>query len=242
MGKDPAILFYTGDFLTGTSFFNDEQRGKYIKLLCEQHQNGHIPEEHMIEICKTYDSPVMKKFIKDSAGMYFNERMEEEAIRRKTYSESRRNNRIGSQKEEEEKQTYDKSHDKTYDSVMTEHMETGTDTINVIDNDIEDLYKNVVIFFDENCKPKTEASKKEWCDTLDKLIRIDGHTSEHIQNIIKRTRMDDFWRTNFLSVLKLRKKNKEGILYFTVFENKMIKKNGQNRIHTADEYAADRIG
>ena len=29
--------------------------------------------------------------------------------------------------------------------------------------------------------------------------------------------MDDFWRQNFLSVLKLRKK-KEGIPYFTVFE------------------------
>jgi hypothetical protein len=241
MGKDPAVLFYTGDFLTGTSFFNDEQRGKYIKLLCEQHQNGHIPEEHMIEICKTYDSPVMKKFAKDSAGMYFNERMEAETIKRKTYSESRRINRIGSQKEE--KQTYDESYDKTYDSVMTEHMENDNDNdnINVIDKEIENLFNSTVIYFDENCRPKTENQKKEWCDTLDKLVRLDKHTPEHIKNIIKRTRMDDFWRMNFLSVLKLRKKNKEGIMYFTVFENKKFKNNGQSRIHTADEYAADRI-
>lgn len=120
MAKDPAILFYTGDFLSGTAFFNDEQRGQYIKLLCEQHQNGHIPDNHMIEICKTYDNPVMKKFTKDSSGLYFNERMEQEIIKRKSYSESRRNNRLSTQKEEK-KETYDT----TYDSGMTEHMDNG---------------------------------------------------------------------------------------------------------------------
>lgn len=85
-----------------------------------------------------------------------------------------------------------------------------------------DLYKGIEIFFDEDCRPKTEKAKHEWYDTLDKLIRIDGYTPEHIHDVIKRARMDDFWRTNFLSVLKLRKKNKEGIMYFTVFEKKLL--------------------
>jgi len=94
MSKDPAILFYTSDFLAGTSFFTDEQRGQYIRLLCEQHQNGHIPEQHMINICKTYDSPVLKKFKKDQEGYYYQERMEREIQKRVSYSESRRNNRF----------------------------------------------------------------------------------------------------------------------------------------------------
>ena len=84
-----------------------------------------------------------------------------------------------------------------------------------------DLYKGIEIFFDEDCRPKTEKQIHDWYDTLDKLIRIDGYTPEHIHDVIKRARMDDFWRQNFLSVLKLRKKNKEGIPYFTVFEKKL---------------------
>ena len=42
MAKDPAVLFYTSDFLTGTILMNYEQKGKYITLLCIQHQHGII--------------------------------------------------------------------------------------------------------------------------------------------------------------------------------------------------------
>lgn len=87
--KDPAVLFYTKDFLTGTSFFSDAERGQYIRLLCEQHQNGHIPENHMLTICFSLGSPVAKKFIKDSDGNYYNERMEIEILKRQKFCESR---------------------------------------------------------------------------------------------------------------------------------------------------------
>ncbi len=87
MSKDPAVLFYTSDFLTGTAFFTDAQRGQYIRLLCEQHQIGHIPPEHMLEICKTADSPVIKKFTTDENGFFFNTRMEEEIEKRRQFSE-----------------------------------------------------------------------------------------------------------------------------------------------------------
>ena len=42
MAKDPAFLFYTGDFATGTQFLTDDQMGKYIRLLMAQHQHGHL--------------------------------------------------------------------------------------------------------------------------------------------------------------------------------------------------------
>ena len=32
MSKDPAVLFYTSDFLTGTMTMNDSQVGQYIRL------------------------------------------------------------------------------------------------------------------------------------------------------------------------------------------------------------------
>jgi len=91
--KDPAFLFYPGDFVTGTQFFTDEQVGKYIRLLMAQHQHGHLPEKHMILICGTYDIDVFSKFIKDSDGKYYNERLEDEIFKRKKYTESRANNR-----------------------------------------------------------------------------------------------------------------------------------------------------
>ena len=45
MNKDPAFLFYTSDFLTGTMFMTDEEVGVYIRLLCVQHQHGGLIEK-----------------------------------------------------------------------------------------------------------------------------------------------------------------------------------------------------
>ena len=43
--NDPAVLFYTSDFLTGVMDMTMEERGQYITLLCYQHQKGHIHEK-----------------------------------------------------------------------------------------------------------------------------------------------------------------------------------------------------
>lgn len=93
MSKDPAFLFYTGDFSTGTQFFTDEQVGKYVRLLMAQHQLGHLEEKHMIQICKSYDKDVFSKFVKDRDGLFYNKRLDDEVIKRKKYSISRSENR-----------------------------------------------------------------------------------------------------------------------------------------------------
>lgn len=106
MTKDPAVLFYTSDFLSGVSFFTDEQVGQYIKLLCQQHQLGVIPKNHMINICKSYDSPVISKFAQDEHGDYYNVRMRLEAEKRSSYCESRSNNRSGRPKDKIIRKSY----------------------------------------------------------------------------------------------------------------------------------------
>lgn len=93
--KDPAFLFYSDNFLSGTMFFTDEQTGKYIRLLCAQHLTGHLEEKHMIFICKGRDEDIFSKFVKDSDGKYYNERLELEINKRLKYSESRSNNKKG---------------------------------------------------------------------------------------------------------------------------------------------------
>ena len=69
-----------------------EHVGMYIRLLCLQHQKGHLSEKDMGYICTTYVEDVYCKFIKDSDGLYFNKRMEDETHKRVMYSESRRKN------------------------------------------------------------------------------------------------------------------------------------------------------
>ena len=91
--KDPAFLFYSSDFLTGTMFMSDMQLGKYIKLLCIQHQKGHLSEKDMLNICKRYDKDIFEKFVKDNDGKYYNIRLQKEIDKRRNYSKSRSENR-----------------------------------------------------------------------------------------------------------------------------------------------------
>ena len=69
------MLFYTSDFLTGTTLMSNEQVGKYIRLLCLQHQRGILTEKDMLKICVTHDADIFSKFERDEAGLYFNTRL-----------------------------------------------------------------------------------------------------------------------------------------------------------------------
>ena len=90
--KDPAVLFYPEAYLVGTMFMTYEQKGKYIELLCLQHQNGHLTEEEMLSVCVTRDERIFSKFEVDDQGKYFNRRMEEEKERRAKYTAALRAN------------------------------------------------------------------------------------------------------------------------------------------------------
>jgi len=107
MAKDPAFLFYPNDFLSGTQFFTDEQVGKYIRILMAQHQHGHLPENHVIFICKSYDKDIFSKLKKDSGGLWYNERLEIEIEKRKNYISSRSKNKEGKTKEKIISKSYD---------------------------------------------------------------------------------------------------------------------------------------
>lgn len=133
MAKDPAVLFYTSDFLSGTFTMTNEQVGKYIRLLCLQHQKGKLTEKDMLSICSAYDVDIWDKF-KIIDGVFINERMNNEAIRRQKFSESRRNN-AKSPKNDNTSKAYAK------------HMETETETETITENKTKTKVKNVPILF-----------------------------------------------------------------------------------------------
>lgn len=156
MSKDPAVLFYTSDFLSGTMLMRNDQVGKYIKLLCIQHQQGHLSEEDMLEMCGSYDERIFSKFVKDENGLYYNVRMEEETLKRKKYSESRSNNRKGIKNQHmNEHMSQDMIEDmsehmyKHIEQHMTPHMENENINENINININRDI-NNISISEDTN--------------------------------------------------------------------------------------------
>ena len=63
--KDPAVLFYTSDFLSGCALMDMRERGQYITLLCLQRERGHMTMQEIIRAVKKPSDEVMSKFQKD---------------------------------------------------------------------------------------------------------------------------------------------------------------------------------
>lgn len=97
MAKDPAVLFFVNDFLTGSSLLTPLQKGHYITLLCHQQQSdsGSLSLDVVKKIMKRdFEKQwpaILEKFKKDENGFY-NVRMREEVLRRKKNSKIQREN------------------------------------------------------------------------------------------------------------------------------------------------------
>lgn len=116
MAKDPAFLFYPGDWLGGTTRFSRHQKGCYIDLLMSQFNDGPLSLEDVktvlgIDFESHWQSKLKAKFQVDDEGRFFNKKLADEVYRRKNWTESRRLNR--------------NSHMKQH---MSPHMETGNET------------------------------------------------------------------------------------------------------------------
>ena len=92
MAKDPAFLFYSNDFLTGTMTMSFEDRGKYITILSLMHQQGRLKEETICFLVGIVSVSLKSKFQIDENGFWYNERLEIETEKRNKFTESRRIN------------------------------------------------------------------------------------------------------------------------------------------------------
>lgn len=74
-----------------------------------------------------------------------------------------------------------------------------------------------IALFPSKFKPNTNTRRQKWLDTLDKIQRIDGYDLGEVYQVCKKLRTDSFWAENFLSILKLRTSDKNGVLYIHRF-------------------------
>ena len=143
MAKDPAFLFYSSDFLVGTYTMTDAQVGQYVRLMCLQHQHGHLDVDTIRSVMRDeFDNLVMSKFREDGDGRYYNERLDTEVNKRRDYSKSRADNRS--------KKTYVKDMNNICETHV-EHME----------NENEDVNENEI--GDANSIPPTVRDVRNYC-------------------------------------------------------------------------------
>lgn len=88
MAKDPAVLFYPNDFIASTALWDDAEVGVYIRLLSYQHINGGITPSDYEKLCYGYER-VREKFNQHEDGLYYNDRMLKESLKRQRYVDSR---------------------------------------------------------------------------------------------------------------------------------------------------------
>lgn len=136
--KDPAFLFYSQDFLTGTYLMNYEQRGKYITLLCLQHQKGHLTTEQMSQILEDTDVEVAGKFIQDEEGKWFNPRADREKLKREEGAIWRsENGRKGGLAKAKNKQNFSKDPSETSSKNLSRALEDEDEDERTNSNSIE---------------------------------------------------------------------------------------------------------
>jgi len=97
MSKDPAFLFYPGDWLGGTMLMTRHHKGAYMDLLMAQYNNGHMTIEQIKILLgkddeNLWETVLKSKFKQDETGKYFNKKLDDEIIKRKLYTESRTKN------------------------------------------------------------------------------------------------------------------------------------------------------
>lgn len=93
MAKDPAFLFYPGDWLGGTLGMSLEMKGAYIELLILQFNTGGFTEDeakHTLNVRFDYAWPTLKRKFIFNGEVYMNKRLSDEIEKRSKFIESRR--------------------------------------------------------------------------------------------------------------------------------------------------------
>lgn len=86
-----------------------------------------------------------------------------------------------------------------------------------IPQSVKTALQHFIILFPKKYQPKTDAQKLKWANCLERIERIDGYDLRKVYEMVKKMRDDQFWSGNFLSILKLRNKDKNGILWVDRF-------------------------
>ena len=90
---------------------------------------------------------------------------------------------------------------------------------------MQKAFPHFVKLFDLRYQPKSIPQRNKWMQILDRCVRIDKYDLKEIYLAVKLHRNDNFWRDNFLTLLKLRNQDKNGIMFIHRFMENYKKQN-----------------
>jgi hypothetical protein len=191
MAKDPAVLLYTQDFLVGTMTMDYEQKGKYIHLLCLQHQKTKLTKKDLHLVLTDEDVEVFEKFYLDTDGFYYNIRMKEEADKRANFTKSRRDNGNRGGRPKTTIKPNDIPYDKPKDNLSVNHMvihmedENVNVNVNEIGNGLVDKILDRILQTEDNKLHREAIEDLEELGGLDKASEIMNWDSSQKQNWLR---------------------------------------------------------
>lgn len=101
--------------------------------------------------------------------------------------------------------------------------------------DVFECMRNCLVYFPNDLHPTNEKDVDNWLDTIEKLNRLEHLQFSDIELLVKSARQDPFWSKNFLSITKLRRKDKDKVPYWKVFKEK-FKINESKSFETLSAY------
>jgi len=177
MSKDPAFLFYPGDYLRDTQCLNATCQVAYDRIMCEHMRNICITQQQLKFFTKRLTEEELEELLmvlSEKDGKYQITWVAESIEKRRKYSESRRNNRKGKKK---------KTHDKDVLSYVN-HMENENEIENINKSAGEVLqewlvYRKGIKKEVKNEKTLTALAKRFNSEPLKKVTWVVKHSIEN---------------------------------------------------------------
>lgn len=158
MSKDPAFIFYPGDYLRDTQTLSEKSQVAYDRIMCEHMRNICISKRQLKFFTKKLSEDEIDELmfvLTEKDDCFQIEWVAESIIKRRKYSDSRRTNRKGKNK---------KDINNTSLSYVS-HMEN--------EDEIEIEYKNIIEYYNLKCKK------------LKPILSISDTRKDKIQIILK---------------------------------------------------------
>jgi uncharacterized phage protein (TIGR02220 family) len=228
MGKDPAFMLYSQDFLVGVSDLTMEERGQYITMLCLQHQKGHLTKKNIQIAVGNVSEDVMSKFVQDENEMYYNETLEAVIHKREAYSQSRSDNgKKGGRPRKEASKNHNENQEKTiclpYAKAYENHSEIENENINVI--------KDIVNYLNKKLGTRYKYRTKDIQSHIKARLK-EGFTYEDFVSVIDKKYQE--WHGT-----KWEKYLRPITLFSTNFQSYLNQKGATNEVNSGDNRHSD---
>jgi hypothetical protein len=224
MSKDPAFLFYPGDYLRDTQVLSEESQVAYDRIMCEHMRNICISQQRLKFFIKRLNDDQQEEImsvLEESADGFQIPWVAESITKRKAYSESRRKNRASKSNK----------HMSNISSSYVSHMENENENVNdiIIKTKNQDEKNKVEIFptFEDFWNQYNKKVGKPKCQKIWKQIRQTDRESivDHLDKYIAST-PDKAYRKN--PETYLRNKGWEDEVFENIINNKTHGKSKTN--------------